>query len=186
VIGVREADALARDRLSPGLYEHSCRVADLAAALAARWGADVDAARSAGLLHDLCRELTAEEALAAARIHSLEVDEHERRFPVQLLHARLAARELADLGVAADVVTAVAAHTVGRSGMTALEKCLYVADACEPGRRHAGAAEVRQRAELSLDDGVRAAVSGTLCHLLERGWPLAAATVDLYNECHTQ
>ena len=184
MIGVPEAHELARARITPDLYQHSCRVAELAATLAARWGADADSARVAGLLHDLCREMTAEEALAAARIHSMKVGELERRFPVQLLHGPLAARELADGGVPSAVLSAIAGHTLGRRGMTTLEKCVYVADSCEPGRKHAGAAQVREHAERSLDDGVRAAVTATLRYLLERGWPLAGAIVDLYNESH--
>ena len=184
MIAVAEAEALAAARLSQELFEHSCRVAEMAAALAARWGADGDSARVAGLLHDLCRELSAEEALAAARIQSLNIGDLELRFPVQLLHGPLAAGELVEFGVSAEVLHAIAIHTVGRGGMTTLEKCLYVADASEPGRGHREAAEVRRHAEKSLDDAVCAAVTATLGFLIARGWPLAAATVDLYNECH--
>ena len=53
--------------VSPRRFWHCRQVSDLAVSLARHWGLDVDAARRAGLLHDLCREHRAEWHEMAAR-----------------------------------------------------------------------------------------------------------------------
>ena len=50
----------------------------------------------------------------------------------------------------------------GGPGMTVLEKCLYLADFCEPGREFSGVDEVRVLAGASLDAAVGAA-AGSAC-----------------------
>ncbi|HJW75848.1 MAG TPA: HD domain-containing protein, partial [Thermoleophilia bacterium] len=66
-----EAERLIEERLSPRLLAHSRGVAEVAAELAVRWGADAEEARLAGLLHDYCRGLSHEETLAQAEAAGL-------------------------------------------------------------------------------------------------------------------
>ena len=53
--------------------------------------------------------------------------------------------------------------------MTTLEKCLYLADFCEPGREFDGLREVRELALTSLDEAVAAAARVSLLDLIGRG-----------------
>jgi predicted HD superfamily hydrolase involved in NAD metabolism len=142
------------------------------------------AAGVAGLLHDLCRELPADETLAAAVRHGIPVGPIEARRPVGLLHGPVAAAELREMGLDDEVAAAVALHTVGAPGMTVLEKCLYLADLLEPGREYEALDEIRTLANASLDTAVAAAARQTLLALILRGHAVVPAALDLYNERH--
>ena len=129
------AEGLIAAKLSPRRRDHAHRVASEAVVLAERFGAPVEKAELAGLLHDYCRELSDEETLAAAVRYAIPVGPVEARRPKKILHGPVAAAELAELGLDEDVAAAIRLHTVGAAGMTTLEKCVYLADYVEPGRR---------------------------------------------------
>ncbi len=179
-----QAERLIDGRLSVKRREHSQRVAAEAAGLARRFGAAPEAAEIAGLLHDYCRELTDAETLAAAARYGLEVGPVEARRPKKILHGPVAAAELAEAGLDADIVGAIAHHTTGGQGMTVLEKCLYLADFCEPGREFSGLDEVRALARASLDAAVAAAARISLLELIGRGHGVVPDALALYNETH--
>lgn len=179
-----EAERLVEGRLPPRLLGHSRRVAGTAAGLAARWGADPEQARLAGLLHDYCRDLSPEETLAQAEAAGLAVGPLERARPRQLLHAPLAAAQLEESGLSESCLRAIATHTVGGAGMDPLQKCVYLADAIEPGRNYPGVEELRGLAANSLDDALRSLVRLTIVDLVERRRPVHPATMALYNELH--
>jgi predicted HD superfamily hydrolase involved in NAD metabolism len=177
-----QAEALAAERVSPGLLDHCRGVGRYAAELARRWGGSAEEAMLCGLLHDYCRELTAARILQRSEELGIPVSVLEARRPVQLLHARLAAAELSSRGLSADCLDAIARHTVGGAGMSVLAQCLYVADTAEPGRTYKGAAELRALAAKSLHDALQASVARTLQHLIARGRPIHPDTIALYNE----
>jgi predicted HD superfamily hydrolase involved in NAD metabolism len=182
--GPAAAEALAAGRMSAKRSRHARRVADLAATYAARFGAAQDEALAAGLLHDLCREMPGDALIRVAEEAGVPVGPCERQQPVALLHGPVAAAELAAAGWPRPITRAIALHTVGAAGMNVLEKCLYLADFCEPGRSFPGLDEVQALAERSLDDAVAAAVRLTLLDLVERRRGVAGGAVDLYNELH--
>jgi HD superfamily phosphohydrolase YqeK len=68
--------------------------------------------------------------------------------------------------------------------MSVLERCLYLADLCEPGRDLEGLEEVRALARTSLDDALAAAVRHSMLHLVQRRRAIMPETLDLYNELH--
>jgi predicted HD superfamily hydrolase involved in NAD metabolism len=181
MIGVAEAEARLRD-VSRERAEHTRRVADLCRTLAERFGADPEAALVAGLLHDVCREWPPQKLLEAARGYGIPVGPLEAAQPVALLHGPVAAAELAAAGLAKEPARAIMLHTVGAAGMTTLEKCLYLADFCEPGRDFAGVDDVRTLAESSLDDAVAEAARMSLRSLLRKARGIAPGGVELYNE----
>ena len=179
-----QAERLIGGRLSERRREHSRRVAADAVELARLYGASPEAAEIAGLLHDYCRELTDAETLAAAARYGIRVGPVEARRPRKILHGPVAAAELAEAGLDADVAAAIARHTTGGPGMTVLEKCLYVADFCEPGRSFDGLDEVRALASTSLDGAVAAAARISLLDLIGRGRGVVPEALALYNETH--
>jgi predicted HD superfamily hydrolase involved in NAD metabolism len=182
VIDRAQAEALAAGRLSPARLAHSRRVAAEAAELARLYGAAPDAAEVAGLLHDSCRELPAAEILAAAERYGIPVGPAEARRPVGLLHGPVAAAELVEAGLDAEIAGAIGRHTVGGPDMSLLEKCLYVADFCEPGREFPGLEEVRALARASLDEAVAEAARLSLLDLIGRRRGVVPAALSLYNE----
>jgi predicted HD superfamily hydrolase involved in NAD metabolism len=186
VIDRAQAERLIAGRLSEKRREHSQRVAAEAADLALRFGAPPETAVIAGLLHDYCRELTDAETLAAAARYGLEVGPVEARRPKRILHGPVAAAELSAIGLSADICGAIARHTTGAAGMSVLEKCLYLADFCEPGREFAGLDEVRALARTSLDAAVAAAARITLLDLIGRRRGVVPDALALYNETHVE
>jgi predicted HD superfamily hydrolase involved in NAD metabolism len=178
------AERLIAGRLSERRREHAQRVAAEAAELARRYGASPEAAEIAGLLHDYCRELTDAETLAAAARDGLDVGPVEARRPRKILHGPVAAAELMEAGLDADIAGAIARHTTGGPGMTVLEKCLYLADFCEPGRAFPGLDEVRALARASLDEAVAAAARISLLDLIGRGRGVVPDALALYNEAY--
>jgi predicted HD superfamily hydrolase involved in NAD metabolism len=184
VITPCDAEDLMAARVSARLAAHCRSVAGYAARLASRWGADPEQATVAGLLHDLWRERPAEDCITAAQGYGVPVSALERRRPVQLLHAPLAAAELASRDVPAECLEAIRCHTVGAAGMSTLARCLFFADGASPERRYEGVEELRALADASLDMAVVAAVRRGLVRLVEKGDVIHPATVDFYNELH--
>ena len=178
-----EAERLLAVRLSPKRLAHTHRVAGEAVSLARRFGASEHDAELAGLLHDFCRELSAEEILTAARRHGIAVGPVEARRPVGLLHGAVAAAELSGR-VSPAVAQAIARHTVGSAGMTDLDRIIYLADFCEPDRDFPGVDEVRALARDSLAAAVAAANRLSLLDLITLGRGVVPAALALYNESH--
>ena len=100
--------------------------------LAERYGADVDKARTAALLHDCTKKLGMEEQLELCRRFGIQLDELEQR-ALKLLHAKTGAAIAKEVfGVDEEIFRAIWWHTTGHAGMTLLEKILYLADYIEP------------------------------------------------------
>ena len=185
MIGRDAADCLVASRLGGARLEHSRRVAGEAAELARRFGVDPAKAELAGLLHDYAREEPAAGLLAEAARREIPVGPVEARRPVGLLHAPVGAAQLLERGlVEAELAGAIARHTVGGAGMTSLEKCLYLADFCEPGRGFEGLEEVRALARTSLAEAVAAAARVSLLDLIGCGRGVVPGALALYNEGH--
>jgi predicted HD superfamily hydrolase involved in NAD metabolism len=180
------AERLIAARLSPRRRDHAHRVAAEAAVLAQRFGASEEKAEIAGLLHDYCRELTDAVTLAAAARYAIPVSPVEARRPKKILHGPVAAAELAELGLDAEVASAIRLHTIGAAGMTTLEKCVYLADYLEPGRDFPGVDEVRELAATSLDRALGAAVRLSLLDIIGRGRGVVPGALALYNETHAE
>lgn len=149
--------AILRARLKPGRVQHVLGVTELILRIAAREGLDPAKAETAALLHDLCRGYSNAEMLVAAEKYGIPVDARAANHPM-LLHGPVAAAEGQEmLGVEdAEVLEAVAVHTLGRGGMGRLAQALYVADYSEENRRYPEAAEARAvLEEAGLDAGLR-------------------------------
>jgi nicotinate-nucleotide adenylyltransferase len=179
----QRAERFLRQRGLSAELEAHCRATALQAErLARRWGAAPDDAFVAGLLHDVCRELGADEVLSTARRHGLTIDALEEEYPVQLLHARVAAAEATEAGFAAPVAEAICRHTLGGPRMTVLDECLFVADATAPGRTWKGVDEVRRQAMMSLDAAALTLVARDIDRLRARGREPHPLMLALYEE----
>lgn len=167
-----------RAHLGAGAAAHCERTAATARALAARVGVDADAAELAGLLHDWGREEGDEGLLAYALDAGLSVLPEERAHPY-LLHARVGTEQVRDAfpGIRLDVLSAIAAHTVGSVPMTPLDKVVYVADAIEPSRDYPGVEALRATAASEpLDAVFGAAYARSIAFVTEKGAPLHPIT----------
>lgn len=169
------------DALSPRRLKHSRHVADLAVSLAERWELDDDAARRAGLLHDVCRENRSEWPEMAAR-HHIELPEWAEGNYVMLhgpLGAIVAEREF---HLSPAWCEAIAHHTSGHPAMTREAEVLFIADhACE-GRKEPEVPRWRALAHEDLTAAVLELLTHRLHSLLEGGHQLWLPTVLARNE----
>lgn len=171
--------------LDPKRFEHTLGVEYTSAALAMRYGTDINKARLAGLLHDCAKCLSDEKRLSICEKHNISINEIERRNPF-LLHAKvgsfLAMEEYKVYDP--DVINAILNHTTGRPGMSLLEKIVFISDYIEPGRKQAPNLKViRETAFLDLDKALLMILHDTLEYLKSTGGecdPMTAKTYEFY------
>ncbi|MBR4724582.1 MAG: bis(5'-nucleosyl)-tetraphosphatase (symmetrical) YqeK [Lachnospiraceae bacterium] len=122
--------------LSPHRFAHVKNVAKTAVRLAQIYGADMDKAYIAGMLHDCAKYLDDDQMLDAAKEYKIELEEVEKQ-SLQLVHAKVGAVFAKEIyGIEdEDILNAIRYHTTGRPEMSILEKIIYVADYIEPGRK---------------------------------------------------
>ena len=116
-------------------FVHTLAVAGTAASLAMCYGADIEKAEIAGLLHDCAKCLDVRKMQRLCEKAGLEISPYERSSG-SLLHSKAGSVLAAEkYGVTdPDLLNAIRYHTTGRPGMSLLEKIIFVADYIEPGR----------------------------------------------------
>ncbi len=177
----KEAEKL-RDMLSEKRYTHSLRTAETAASLAARYGADPERAYLAGLLHDAAKDMCGEELIRRAEKAGIAVDKICRIRP-HLLHAAVGAVVAKEqFGLTdAELLSAIANHTMGKPDMTLMEKIIFLADLSEPSREYAGVDGVREAVKIDLDEAIIRAYDGIIAYVLLKREALHPATVEARN-----
>ena len=150
--------------------------------LAERWGADVERARVAALLHDCTKKLDMDGQLALCRQYQIPLDALERQ-ALKLLHAKTGAAIARDVfGADEEIYRAIWWHTTGHPGMTLLEKVIYLADYIEPSRDFPGVDRLRAVCYENLDAGLRLGLAMTVEEMAERGAPVHHNTIEALNE----
>lgn len=149
--------------------------------LAERWGADVEKARRAAILHDCTKYLNMEEQLQLCRQYGIVLDDLEQK-SVKLLHSKTGAAIARDVfGVPDDIYWAIYWHTTGKADMSTLEKVLYLADYMEPTRDFPGVEELRELTRRDLDAALRLGLEMSVEDLEERGVPVHHNTMEALN-----
>ena len=179
-----ERKQLLAARLKPSRFRHSLGVAETAAQLAARFGVDAEAARTAGLLHDCAREFPNEAMRAEADKRQIPYGPIERAMPL-LLHAYLGAARVRELyGVDDDAISqAIYRHTVGGPQMTRLDKIIWYADMIKPSRDYPEVEMLRRLArEASLDEMLLAGLTESIKFVAAKGHLLRPRSIEARNE----
>ncbi len=179
------------DRVPPKRIQHILGVEQMAAELANHHHLDPDIAAQAGLMHDLAKYFKPERLLAMARSEGLEIDAVDLAAP-HLLHADVSAIVARDeFGITdAEILQAIADHTLGRPGMGALSCVIYLADSLEPGRgdseqlellRQLSYQNLHQAVWRTSDDSIRSLLSTRcLIHpraILTRNWAMTTCSI---------
>ncbi len=177
-----------KQHLSAKRYAHSVNVAAASYALAKRFGGtDPETARFAGLVHDICKEAPKDVQYTLMMRSNLAVCAEERR-SYKVWHGIAGAEllrekfQVADL----DVLRAVRFHTVGRAGMSSLEKIVYLADMISKERDYPDVETMREKAAQSLEEGMHYALSYSLQKLVKRNAYIPCHTLEAYNEMLTR
>ncbi|MBE6963425.1 MAG: nicotinate (nicotinamide) nucleotide adenylyltransferase [Ruminococcaceae bacterium] len=146
--------------------------------LAERYGADVEKARIAALLHDCTKKLNMEEQLILCRKYGIELDALEQK-ALKLLHAKTGAAVARELfGVDNEIYSAIYWHTTGRAEMTMLEKIIYLADYIEPTRNFPGVDALRKACYEDLDKGLLMGLEMSVEEMTAMGNPVHHATIE--------
>lgn len=174
-----------RLNLTAEKYVHSLGTAEAARAIAKKCGYDEEKAYFAGLVHDCAKNFAQEEQLKLIERAPFALEEGET-CNGKILHApagAVLARE--KFGIEDDeVLSAIRWHTLGRVGMTELEKIIFLADKIEPETR---GREIYEKRLKSLDtpDGLEKEIlecyDYTIKSLVERRLKICSQTIDVYN-----
>ncbi|MDU4961911.1 MAG: bis(5'-nucleosyl)-tetraphosphatase (symmetrical) YqeK [Sporomusaceae bacterium] len=172
-----------KTRLSARRFEHTIGVSETAAHLAGRYGADVDKARLAGLLHDCAREMPRNTLLRTAEAFGIVVGRIERR-ELALLHAPIGAHLAQTVYGVSDreIIDAIASHTVGGPNLSLLSMIVYLADYIEPTRSFPGVDKLRSLAANDLNAAMLESYDHSINYIISRGGLIHPATVEGRNE----
>ncbi|PKM83025.1 MAG: phosphohydrolase [Firmicutes bacterium HGW-Firmicutes-14] len=168
--------------MSEKRFRHTLGVAETAVKLAVLYGADRDKAETAGLLHDIARDLSTDRVLEVCKKHSIVPDEVEKKVP-ELLHGPAGAclaKELFDVSDR-EILDSITFHTTGRKNMTVLDKIIFIADMTEPGRDYPGVDLLRQESYRDLNSAVLAGLNSTILYVLGRDLLIHQASIEARN-----
>lgn len=177
--GLNRYRELLRGKLNPRRLFHSECVSECAGVLAERYGASVEKARLAGLLHDVMKNAPANEQLALMPdITPLEL------LNTKVWHQISGEAFLRQNGIVTDeeILGAVRWHTTGKARMTLLEKIIYVADFISADRDYKDVEVVRRLAYISLEHAILYTSRYTVNKMVSQDLLLHPATVECYND----
>jgi predicted HD superfamily hydrolase involved in NAD metabolism len=177
-----QALKMVKIQLTEHRYQHTLGVMETAISLARKYGVDEKKAELAAIFHDYAKFRPKEEMKEIIVSEGMPKDLLE--YNSELWHAPVGAflaeaeAEITDK----EVLDAIRFHTSGRRGMTKLEKVIYLADYIEPGRHFPGVEEVRNLAEINLDDALIKAVQNTIMFLMKKNQAIYPETFHTYND----
>ena len=171
-------DKVLKARMGDKRYIHSINVAEEAQRLAKKYGADVEKARLAGVLHDITKETPSQEQYTIIEQCGIELSFVEKSSP-KLWHAIAGAGFIRDIiGIDdEDVYNAIRYHTSGRANMSLLEKCVFIAE-----RDYDGVDEMRALADKSLEEAMAFGLSFSISDLAKRRLAIDPNSIACYNE----
>ncbi|MCL2488571.1 MAG: nicotinate (nicotinamide) nucleotide adenylyltransferase [Oscillospiraceae bacterium] len=179
-----------RARNRPHRFFHSLCVAREAERLAAKYRANPEKARIAGLLHDITKdqsaELSAEKQLQLIQKFDILNDSDLTIYQTQskLLHAPVGAACARQLFGITDpeILLPIRYHTTARAGMSLQEKILYLADFTSADRDYPDVDEMRRRTEISISGAMEYALAYTINELNEKNMTIHPDTLAAYAE----
>lgn len=163
-------------------WQHTLGVMQSAIELAQRYGADPQRAELAAIVHDVAKYWPVQRQAAVIAENGLNAELLNYDSP--LWHSEVGAYVAEyEYGIEdREVIDAIRYHTSGREDMTLLDKVVCLADYIEPGRDFPGVERIREKALLSLEEGLIAGFDSTVKVLLERGQTIFPTTVLARND----
>lgn len=169
-----------KNNLKESRYIHTMGVRDEAVKLASHYGGDKGKAELAALIHDCCKNKSAEELVSIANELNLPLDDMQLE-STALLHGPVGAAfaqkyfEIDD----SEVINAISCHTTGKADMTLLDKIIYLADYIEPNRDpFDGLDELRTLAYVDLNKAMLKALNMSVNHVKNKGQEIHKDTLS--------
>lgn len=172
-----------RSRLSDKRYTHSVNVADECRKLAKKYDEDEEKAYFAGLVHDVCKEIPADELKKMAAESGLNLTQAEL-VTKALWHAVAGAAFVRDsLNIQdEDIINAVRFHTIGRAGMSRLEEIVYIGDLISADRTYKDVKKFRKLAYQDMDRVMLEALIFSIESVTEKKGLIPEYTLEAYNQ----
>ncbi len=163
-------------------FKHTLGVFETAEMLAKIYGADVQKAQMAALLHDCAKGVKGDDMRNYVLEHTIFLDEIEKK-EAALSHGAIGAyMARTEFGINDDeIISAIRYHTTGKADMTKLEKIVYIADFIEPNRSYPGVDELRKLAFEDLDLALLMAFDNTIKYVLSIHKVLHTRTIEARN-----
>lgn len=177
-----ELKSIVKERLSKKRYQHSVYVAEAAKKLAKIYGSDCDKAYTAGILHDLCKEISPVEQRKLVERCNMNVTAEELEIQ-PLWHAIAGAQFCMEtLGITdTDMLNAIRYHTVARENMSLLEEIVYLADLTSEDRDYDDIEKMRKLSTEGITQAMRYALSFQICDVVKKKSLLPNHTAQAYN-----
>lgn len=179
-----EYKRLLREKLDDYRFLHSLNVAESAASLARKYGADEEKAYFAGLLHDIMKNENDEDMLKCIAKGDIILSRTEKENP-KLWHAIAGECYLrTELGITdEEILSAVRYHTTGKEGMTLFDRIIYVADYISADRCYPDADVMRNLSfTVGLDEACLYSLQYTLKSLSEKKGIIHEDSLAFYND----
>lgn len=174
--------SIIKERLSEYRFYHSLCVAESAKALAERYGADVQKAEVAGILHDICKETSKAEQLELIEKAGMTITDFEKSKKKFYHQISGAAYAKAVLGIDdEEILGAIRYHTTGRAEMTLLEEIVYLADFISADRDYDDIDNIRAEAAKGKEQGMLYAAKYTIVSNIKKNSMLHPDTINAYN-----
>ncbi|MCL2457190.1 MAG: bis(5'-nucleosyl)-tetraphosphatase (symmetrical) YqeK, partial [Defluviitaleaceae bacterium] len=178
------AKKILEQRLSSRRFKHTLGTVIAAEKLAAHYGADVEKARWAALLHDCAKEFSAAKKFFLCNLWGVALDEIICA-DIDVAHSWLGAESAKrDFFVAdPEILQAISRHTIGCAGMTLFDKIIMLADYIEPFRTdYAPLEAMRAAAYADINAALLIGMADTNADLEERGKPVHPWSLDAFAE----
>lgn len=173
-----------RENLSEKRYKHSVGVMEMAGELAQLYGADVETAKLAGLLHDIAKEMSSEDKLKYVEENNILINEVER-INTPILHGKIGADVAKKkYGVSEQIQKAIELHTTTSPDMDIIAKIVYVSDKVELNRKSEDydIEYERELAKKDLDETVIYIIESNIKSLLEKGKLIEPQSIETRNK----
>lgn len=180
---VEKYKEILRRRLKEKRYHHSLCVADEAARLAEKYGAPVQKATLAGLLHDITKNAPKEEHLNIFETFGIILNDVEKNAE-KLWHAisgEAYVRYILNIGDE-EILEAIRYHTTAKADLPLLAKVLYLADFTSSDRDYDDVDVLRELVDESLEEAYRYALRYTVADLAAQNRAIHPDTVAAYNQ----
>lgn len=180
---IEDYKGIIRPLMGDKRYIHSVNVSIEAVRLAKKYGADEEKAAVAGIFHDITKEIDFEKQLQIISSGDIILTDVEKSTN-KLWHAISGSVYIQkELNITdADIINAVRYHTTGRANMSLLEKIIFLADFTSAERDYPDVDVIRQKAEISLEEGMLYGIQFTLSRLLQHQGLLSIDAINAYNE----
>ena len=168
--------------LSEYRFNHSEMVAKKAEELAIEYGENPEIAKLIGIAHDIAKEMTDEEYLKYVEDNNIKIDEVEK-INTKLLHGKVGADICKKkYNFNEQMQNAIKYHTTGNINMDNMAKIIYLADKIEATREYDGVEEAREKAKVSLNEGMIYLLSRGIKKSLDKEKLIHSDSVELYNK----